>query len=107
MNELVQKLCEGDHRVEVSLRPDKTSKAFMDCINRKYVHVKFTETKGGTELGMKLDSQATDLRNADFQKETGTVKLVGDLTLDYSKVRLFATIELPTLTGTGHLELAE
>jgi hypothetical protein len=48
---LVERLCEGDHAVEVGLRPDKTVKLFKEAIDRDYVHVKFTQTKGGTEIG--------------------------------------------------------
>jgi hypothetical protein len=36
-----------------------------------YVLVKFTETRGGTELGFPLDRDATDLSKADFNNGTG------------------------------------
>jgi len=104
MSELVQRLSEGDHPVEASLRPEKTVKAFKEAIDRGYVHIKFTNTKGGTELGVRLDPQTTDLSQADFDKGAGTVHLVGGLTLDYVKVRCIADIGLDTLTGQGHLE---
>ena len=105
MNELVKKLTEGDHPVEASLRPEKTVQAFKECIDRRYVHIKFTDTKGGTDLGIRVDEDALDLSQADFEKEEGKVSLAGNLTLDYEKVRLFAEIDLATLNGTGHLEL--
>ena len=50
MDELVARLSAGDHPVEASLRPEKTIKALKECIDRGYVHIKFTETEGGTEL---------------------------------------------------------
>src|SRR3954454_19887007 len=80
---LVQKLSEGDHAVEVGLRPGKTLKLFKEALDRNYIHVKFTETKGGTELGVRLDSTASDFKSADFDTQNGTVHLEGDLTLDY------------------------
>jgi hypothetical protein len=46
VDELVARLSAGDHDVEASLRPAKTVKAFKECIDRGYVHIKFTETKG-------------------------------------------------------------
>jgi uncharacterized protein YbdZ (MbtH family) len=101
---LVDRLSEGDHPVEVSLRPEKTVKLFKEAIDRGYVHIKFTETQGGTELGVRLDREATDLGNADFEGQTGSVRLVGGLTLNYVKVRLIAGIDLKTLTGKGHLD---
>jgi uncharacterized protein YbdZ (MbtH family) len=100
---LVEKLCEGDHPVEAGLRPEKTAKALKDRIDMGYVHIKFTETKGGTEIGVRLDRDTLDFSHADFENQTGTVHLEGELTLDYVKVRCIADINLQTLKGEGHL----
>jgi len=103
-NDLVQRLSTGEHPVEVSLRPEKTAQALKECIDRGYVHIKFTNTKGGTELGVRLDTDATDLSQADFNGQTGNAHIVGGLTLDYVPVKCIADIDLHTLTGKGHLE---
>lgn len=100
---LVKRLSEGEHPVEVSLRPKNTVQAFQECIARGYVHIKFPNTRGGTELGVRLDREATDLSGADFSSQTGNVHLVGNLTLDYVKVQCISDIELRTLAGKGHL----
>jgi uncharacterized protein YbdZ (MbtH family) len=100
---LVEKLCKGDHPVEASLRPEKTVSAFKDRIEMGYVHIKFTETKGGTELGVRIDKEALDLSRANFEDQTGSVHLEGGLTLDYVKVRCVADIDLQTLRGKGRL----
>jgi hypothetical protein len=105
MSELVSRLSQGDHPVEASLRPVRTVEALKERIDLGYVHVKFTGTRGGTELGVRLDEAATDLGRADFERKTGSVHLAGDLILDYVPVRCIADIDLDTLTGTGHLEL--
>ncbi|HKX29558.1 MAG TPA: MbtH domain protein, partial [Blastocatellia bacterium] len=81
----------------------QTAKAFKDRIDLGYVHVKFTETRGGTELGVRIDRDTLDLSRADFGTQTGTVHLEGNLTLDYVKVRCIAEIDLQTLSGKGHL----
>jgi uncharacterized protein YbdZ (MbtH family) len=104
---LVERLCEGQHRVEVSLRPERTAKLFQEAIDRNYVPIKFTETRGGTELGVRLVGDHCDYSKADFALGSGSVHLEGGLTLDYVKVRCIADIDLGTLGGTGHLELAE
>jgi len=101
---LVDKLCEGDHPVEASLRPEKTVKLFKEAIDRNYVHIKFTKTKGGTELGVRLDGEACDFSRADFDQGRGTAHVEGNLTLDYVKVRCIADIDLATMEGKGHLE---
>lgn len=104
MNELVQRLSEGDHPVEVTLRPEKTMEALKQCIDRGYVHIKFTKTRGGTELGVRLDTSATDLSKADMANQAGAIHFVGGLTLNYVKVKCVADIDLKSFEGTGHLE---
>jgi hypothetical protein len=104
MDELVHRLSQGDHPVEISLRPEKTVAAFKECLDRGYVHVKFTKTRGGTELGVRLEPNASDLKRADFEKETGTLTVVGTLTLNYEPVKCIARIDLPSLSGSGRLE---
>jgi uncharacterized protein YbdZ (MbtH family) len=104
---LVDKLCEGDHPVEAGLRPEKTVKRFKEAIDRNYIHIKFTNTRGGTELGVKLDRESCDFSQADFEKGIGTVHVEGGLTLDYVKVRCIADIDLNTLEGKSHLVKVE
>lgn len=72
-----------------------------------YVLVKFTETRGGTELGFPLDRDNTDLSGADFDNGTGTVHVEGNLILNDDPVRCIADIDLATLKGTGRLALEE
>jgi hypothetical protein len=78
-----------------------------DAIDRNYVHVKFTDTKGGTELGVRLDKDACNFSNADFEGGTGMIHVEGELTLDYVRVRCIADVDLATLEGTGHLTRAK
>lgn len=101
---LVDRLCMGDHHVVVSQQPEPSVQALKESIDNGYVRIKFTETKGGTELGFKLDKEASDVSNANLEAGTGKVRLVGGLTLDYVKVRCIADIDLTTLEGRGHLE---
>lgn len=105
MNDLVKRLSEGSHAVEVSLRPERTLKLFKEQLDRGHVLVKFTETRGGTELGVPLDKSRSDLTQANFETETGKVRVCGELTLDYVPVRVVADIELPAMRGQGHLEI--
>ena|SRR5262245_41768103 len=104
---LVDRLCEGDHLVKAGLRPEKTVKLFKEAIDRDYVHIKFTQTRGGAELGVRLDRDACDFSQANFENGSGTVHIVGNLTLDYVRVRCIADIDLNTLEGKGQLEKVE
>jgi uncharacterized protein YbdZ (MbtH family) len=104
---LVDRLCEGDHPVEAGLRPEKTVKLFKEAIARNYVHIKFPKTRGGAELGVRLNHEACDFSRADFDMASGAVHLEGRLTLDYVSVKCIADIDLATLEGWGHLEKVE
>ena len=105
MDELVQRLSEGDHPVTAG-GPNPSVEQFKQSIDREYVHIKFTGTRGGTDLGVKLDTTASQL-DADFAQGVGTVHIEGTLTLNYVPVRCVADIELATLNGTGHLVVME
>lgn len=70
------------------------------------VFIKFTESCGGTDLGILLDSAASDTAGADFGQASGTVHVEGTLTLNDDPVRCIADIDLATLKGTGRLALA-
>jgi len=72
-----------------------------------YVLVKFTETRGGTELGFPLDRDATDISGANFDEGTGSVHVEGHLILNDDPVRCIANIDLATLKGSGRLKLEE
>ncbi len=102
-DELVTRLATGTHPVEVGLRPEKSAKEFKAAIDRGYVHIKFTGTKGGTELGVRLDTETSDWSKANFSQATGSVHVEGTLTLNYVKVQCIADLELHTLAGTGYL----
>lgn len=104
---LVEKLCEGDHPVEVGVKPGGDLKLFKEAVDRQYVHVKFTQTRGGTELGFRIDAKFSDFSAADFEKGRGSAHMEGTLTLDYVKVRCVADIDLETLKGQGHLVKVE
>lgn len=105
MDELVKKLSNGRH--PVTAERAGTVDELEKQIERKFVLIKFTETKGGTELGYELDDERSHLGDADFTAGTGSVRLVGQLSLNYEKVRCIADIDLATLQGEAYLEPVE
>lgn len=107
MDELVQRLAEGQHPVAVG-GPNPSLEEFRWRIeDMGYVFIKFTGTRGGTDLGVRIDKQATQLSQAYFDQRTGIAHVEGTLTLNYVKVRCVADIDLETLNGTGHLVVLE
>ena len=103
---LVSRLSRGEHPVEISLLPQRSAAALAEAIDRGYVFVRFTDTRGGTELGVELDRAASDLADADYETGHGRIRLVGDLTLDFEPVRCIAEIDLATMSGSGRLTAA-
>ena len=110
MNEelaLPYRLAKGSHRVIASAVRDNPLNDFKAAVDRNYVHVKFTETRGGTELGFAIDNEHSDLSKADWQTGSGEVRVAGKLNLDGVDVRCEADIDLSTLEGVGHLVVLE
>jgi hypothetical protein len=107
MDDLVERLATGDHRVAVGGPQPTVAELQQRLQEMEYVFIKFTETRGGTDLGVKVDPAATVLTNADFERAQGSVHVEGTLTLNYVRVRCIAELDLATLTGTGHLVVLE
>jgi len=103
MDDLVQRLSEGDHPIVFSR--GESASALKQSIDRGFVLLKFTDTQGGTELGIRLDNAATHFAEADFSQGVGVAHLAGNLTLNYVRVRCVADVDLATLQGKGHLEI--
>ncbi|GCF09830.1 MbtH domain protein [Dictyobacter arantiisoli] len=107
MNELVQRLADGDHPVTVGGPQPTLAELKKRIIEMHYVFIKFTGTRGGTDLGVRVDTDATNISQANFEQGTGNAHIEGTLTLNYVKVRCIADIDLATLKGTGHLVALE
>jgi hypothetical protein len=107
MNDLVARLATGTHPVEIVLRPERTPELLRDSIQRGFVHVKFTGTRGGTELGVRLNPESlADARQA-IESDAERIHLRGGLVLNYVKVQCLVDLDPKTYSGTGHLEVVE
>lgn len=107
MDELVERLSTGTHPVTVGGQNPSLDEFERQIEERGYVHIKFTDTAGGTELGVRVDKAATNLDDANFDTAEGNAHVEGVLTLNFVPVRCIADIDLATLKGTGHLEILE
>jgi hypothetical protein len=101
MSSLVERLSNGEHAV--TLVRYKSTAELEEAVERGFVLVKFTETKGGTELGFKIDQEQSRTAFSSGEK----IRLVGPLTLDYVEVTCVVEIDAKSLTGTGGLVLRE
>ncbi len=102
---LVERLSSGQHPVEAALRPVRSAWALKECIDRQWMPIRFTQTRGQTELCMNLDKAATVTQLADFENARGTVHLEGELTLNEARLRCIVDLDVATLSGKGRLAL--
>jgi hypothetical protein len=103
MDELTERLTRGESVVVLG-GPDPSLEDLRRRVEELgYVLVKFTETAGGTELGVELDPAATDASSADFEAGQGTVHVEGSLFLNGDPVRCVADIDVASLAGVGRL----
>jgi len=106
INELVQRLSDGKHEIVIGHR-DEPYEEIKQRIENGYIHVKFTQTKGGTELGINVDLNNTNLKGLDFNKGGGILHIEGTSTLNYNEIRCIADIDLATRKGEGYLQIVE
>jgi hypothetical protein len=98
MSDLVDRLSSGTHAVSAARY--KSGDEFEAAVARGFVLVKFTGTRGGTELGFKIDREKSVI---DFANPSGKVQLVGPLTLDYVPVECVVEIDVQSREGAGAL----
>ncbi len=102
---LVEKLVVGEHQIEVCSRAeaDKKREDLVRQIGYDLVHVIFPNTKGGTELGINLQRELCGDLNIPAKEsgEPDTLRLVGDLTLDWKPIRVTALVSLKDFKGTA------
>jgi hypothetical protein len=104
MSHLVKRLSEGSHPLVFGRAgtPERLAE-LKAAIERQYVLLEFTGTRGGTELGLPLDRARCQLDGADFEIGAGRIHLEGELKLDDVAVRMVADLDLATLDGAGRL----
>jgi hypothetical protein len=104
-SELVKRLSTGTHEVVIGHRGEQHEE-LKRRIENGHIHIKFTQTRGGTDLGINVDLERTNVQDIDFTQGEGKLHIEGTTNLDYHEVRLIADIDLALRAGEGHLELA-
>ena len=104
INELVQRLSDGEHEIVLGYR-NESYEEIKQRITDGYIHIKFTQTKGGTELGINVDLSSTNIKDVDFTKGDGLLHIEGITNLNYNPVRCVADIDLASRKGLGFLQI--
>lgn len=103
INELVKRLSTGKHEVSIGNREESYSEIKERLTDMKYIHITFPNTKGGTELGINIDKDSCNLKDADFEKGSGSIHIEGITNLNYCDVRCIVDIDLKNKKGQGCL----
>jgi hypothetical protein len=101
MNDLVERLGQPQE-IAVPINDEKDATFFKEAVERGYPHITFVKT--GTTLGIPMDKEASDVRGGDFTKREGKIKVVGNLVLNYNRVRFHGELDIATGKGMGRLE---
>ena len=99
---LVERLA-VEQPVEFASSVADRTRALKESVECGFVLIRFPCTEGVTDLAITLDRAASRLDGADFVAASGTVDLVGDLTLDWCRARCFASLDLATMAGRGRM----
>lgn len=102
---LVERLSAGEHDVRLVLRPSSSLGSLKSAVDRGFVQVEFTGTKGGTVLGFPIDASLSNTAKLKEDDGGGDIQLIGFLTLNFQKVKCTANISLKTFDGKGKLDL--
>ena len=102
--ELVDFLSKGDHPVKLDLKSEKKDMELQKALDNGYVVIHFSDTRGGTDLGIRVEPDRCVLDKGDLQKLKGRIWVVGTLVLNDVRVRCTADINLEDFLGTGHLD---
>lgn len=102
---LVERLAGDDHRVEVRTRAEDRVAYLRERLEIGYLHVHFPETRGGTELGLKLDLESCRAAK-EALSQGGEIALSGSLSLDETPVCCNVRLSVPELVGRGGLTVS-
>jgi len=105
IKEMMYPLTEGRHVVRLGWS-GVSSTTVRDAIGRGFIVIEFTETPELPGVGLFIDKDAIDTRQADFDASRGHLKVEGTGNIyAIGKVRCIVDLDLATWEGTGSLTI--
>lgn len=105
MDRLVKMLCKGEHLILLEPRIKDYSEIKDRLQKMKFVFIKFVDTIGETELGINVDDNLTNFKDANFDNKNGNLYIVGTCKLNYQNVRVTGNVNLANKKGRAKLEI--
>jgi hypothetical protein len=102
MDKLIKQLTANEHAIMFEQRIDDYH-FIKQKLDNGFVFVTYIETCGGTELGLNLDKNHCNFRNADFETKSGEIHIEGECKLNFVPVRVIADINLATRRGKAKM----
>ncbi|MBP3325579.1 MAG: hypothetical protein J6L77_04060 [Coprococcus sp.] len=101
MDTLVTFLISKQQPVRAVLKPDETLDEFVACMKRKFVNLVFTDTKGNTEIGIKIAESSVKAEEIDDSTET--IILRGECGLNFEKIKVKVELSLKDFAGFAEI----
>lgn len=101
MDTLVAFLISKQQPVRVVLKPEETLEEFVACMERKFVNLLFTDTKGGTEIGITITE--TSLKADEIHNSAEIFTLQGECSLNFEKIKVKVDLALKDFTGSAEV----
>lgn len=105
MDELVGRLCGGEHDVTTSHA--QSVDELRASLHRQYLLIEVEGTRGGTELGIALGADTAHNARVALDRGDDRIELSGELTLNYVPLRCVADIVPATQRGRARFEVVE
>jgi len=105
MDKLLHFLSQGDHPVKVILKPKETLDEFISCMERGFLNVLFSDTQGGTEVGIVISQSS--LEYGDIDQSTQNISIQGECGLNFNKIKISMELSLTDYTGLAQVRILE
>lgn len=104
LKSLIEKLINTHHSVVIGYRNESTE-MLAENLKDHYIHIKFPDTQGETELGLSIDQELSNISEFLNDPDQGTLHIAGRTTLDYKPILCLAEIDKKTRKGKAYVQL--
>lgn len=101
---LVEKLINTKHSVVIGYR-NESDVELAESLKDHYIHIKFSNTQGETELGISIDPNLSNIDEFLDHPNQGIFHIAGRTILDSEPILCTAQIDKKTRKGTADVQL--